>query len=75
MVVKCLTTPSGLFSPKIIDESSCRILATHAKTRPILQDDWSIRLGENRPDQSSKKLGDYASLGVEAITLQHGSVC
>ena len=42
--------------PNIIDQSSCRILTTHAKTRPILQDDWSVRLGENGPDKVLKHL-------------------
>ena len=49
---KCLRTFSDLFSPTIIDQSSCRILTTHAKNTPILHDDWSIRLGENRPDRA-----------------------
>ena len=26
----------------------------------ILHDDWLIRLGENRPDQSSQRFGGYA---------------
>ena len=47
---KCLRTLSNLFSPKLVNQASCRILTTAAKTRPILHDDWSIRLGENRPD-------------------------
>ena len=50
----------SLFSPSLVNQSSCRILTTHAKARPILHDDWSIRLGENRPYKSSKKFGDYA---------------
>ena len=37
---KCLRALSGLFSPKLIDQSSCRILTTHVKTRPVLHDDW-----------------------------------
>ena len=47
---------SILFSPNLIDQSSCRILTTDAKTRPILHDDWSIWLGENRPDMVLKHL-------------------
>ena len=49
-----LTALSGLFSPNLIDQSSCMILTTHAKTRPILHDDWSIRLGKNRLYRSSQ---------------------
>ena len=45
-------TLSGLFSPNIIGQPSCKILTTHAKTWPILHDDWSIRLGENRPNRA-----------------------
>ena len=62
MVVKCLKTLSGLFSPNLIYQSSCRVLTTNAKnpfcakTRPIMHDDWSIRLGENRPDRALKHL-------------------
>ena len=48
IATKCLRALSVLFSPDPIDQSSCRILTTHAKTRPILRDDWSIRLGEDR---------------------------
>ena len=56
IAAKCLKTLSGLFSRNLIDQSSCRILTIHAKTRPILHDDSSIRLGENRP----KTFGSYA---------------
>ena len=56
IVAKCLRTLSGLFSPNLIVQSSCRILITHAKIRPILHDDWSIRLGENRLDKALKHL-------------------
>ena len=44
------------FSPNLKDQSSCRILTTHAKARPMLHDDWSIRLGENRPDRALKHM-------------------
>ena len=54
IATKCLSTLSGLFSPYIIDKSSCRILITHAKTTPILHDDWSPGLGENRPERALK---------------------
>ena len=56
IAAKCLRTMSSLFSPNLIDQSSCRILTIHAKVRPILHDDWSIRLGENRPDRTLKYL-------------------
>ena len=56
MAAKCLRALSGLFSPNLIDQSSCRILTTHAKTRPILHDDWSIWLGENRLGRVFKHL-------------------
>ena len=31
-----------------------------ARSRPILHTDWSISLGENRPDQRSPSSGSYA---------------
>ena len=62
IAAKCLRTLSGLFSPNLVDQSSRRILTTHAKTRPILHDDWSIKLGENRPDKALKHLA--AMLGI-----------
>ena len=34
-----LRAMSVLFSPNLIDQSPCRILTTHAKTRPVLHDD------------------------------------
>ena len=52
IAAKCLGTLSGLFPPNLINQSSCRILTTHAKTRPILHDDWRIRLGENRLERA-----------------------
>ena len=36
---KCSIDMSSLFSPILIDQSSCRILSTHARTRPILHTD------------------------------------
>ena len=62
IAAKCLRALSDLFSPNLINQSSCRISTSHAKARPILQDDWSIRLGENRLDQSSQTCGGYAIL-------------
>ena len=56
IVTICLRSISSLFSPNLIDQSSCRILTTHAKAWLILHDDWSIRLGENRPDMALKHL-------------------
>ena len=56
VAAECLRTVSSLFSISLIDQSSCRILTTHTKARPILHDDWSIRLGENRPDRALKHL-------------------
>ena len=53
---KYLRTLSSLFSPNLIDQSSSRILTRHAKTRPVLHDDWLIKLGENRPDRALKHL-------------------
>ena len=47
---------SGLFSPNLIDQSSCRILITHATARPIFQDDWPISMGEQRSDRVPKHL-------------------
>ena len=46
----------SLFSPNLIDQSSSRILTTYVKYRPILHDDWLIKLGENRPDRVLKHL-------------------
>ena len=50
----------SIFS-QLIDQSSCRILTTHAKTRPTLHDDWSIRFGENRADRVLKHLASMLS--------------
>ena len=55
----CLRALSGLFSPYLFDQSLSRILISHAKTRPILHDDLSIRLRENKLDRSSQTFGDY----------------
>ena len=56
IAAKCLITVPSLFSPNLIDQSSCRALTTHAKIRSILHDDWLIRLGENRPDRALEHL-------------------
>ena len=47
-----LITVSSLFPPNLIDQSSCRILTIPSKTKPILHDDWSLRLGEKRLDRT-----------------------
>ena len=60
IAAKCLIALSGLFSPNLIDQSSRMILTTHAKARPILHDDWSIRLGENILYRSLQTFGGYA---------------
>ena len=42
----------GLISPNLIDQLSCKIVLNLAVERTcarIPHDDWSIRLGENRP--------------------------
>ena len=56
IAAECLKTLSVLFSLNLIDQLSCRILTTHAKTRPILHDDWSIKLKGNRPKRAVKHL-------------------
>ena len=56
IATRYLRTLLGLFSPSVIGQSSCRILTTHDKTRPTSNDDWSIRLRENRPDRALKHL-------------------
>ena len=40
------------YSPNLIDQSSFKMGLVLACVVRILHDDWSIRLGENRPDQS-----------------------
>ena len=65
IAVKCLRTLSGLFSPNLIDQSSCKMGLVLACVVRTLQDDWPIRLGENRPGQSSQTFGGYAVLHTE----------
>ena len=69
----CLRALSGLFSSNLTDQSSCRILITHAKTRSILHDDWSISLGENRPYQSSQTLM-FSKCSLKLFTIPSCSV-
>ena len=53
IVTKSLKTLSGLFSPNLIDQSSCKMSLVLACVVRILHDDWSIRLGEYRLDKFS----------------------
>ena len=57
IAAKYLRALSGLFSPNLIDRSSCRMGLVLACVVRILHDDWSIRLGENRLDMVLKHLG------------------
>ena len=57
IAVKCLRALFGLFSPNLIDQSSCRMgLALTCVVR-LLDDDWSIRLGENKLCMVLRHLG------------------
>ena len=62
---KCLRTAPSLFSPNLIDQSSCT-MTTHPKAKPILHDDWPVRLGEYRPDRAFKHL--VAMLSHDNVT-------
>ena len=73
MATKFLIALSGLFSPNLIDQSSCMSLTPHAKTRPILYDDWSIRLGENRLYRCSQTFGGYADCKLFYCAFAHCS--
>ena len=68
IATNCLRTMLSIFSPNLINQSSCRILTIHTKTWRILHDDWSIRLGENRPDRALKHLA--AVLRNTAVLLK-----
>ena len=54
ITAKCLRALSGLFSPNLISQPSCKMDLVLACVVRILQDDWSIRLGENRLDRVLK---------------------
>ena len=54
--VKCLRALSDLFSPNLIDQSSCKTGLVSTFVVRIWHDDWSIRLGDNRPDKVLKHL-------------------
>ena len=45
-----------VFSPNLIDQSSCKMGLVLVCVVRILHDDWSIRLGENRPARALKHL-------------------
>ena len=62
IAAKCFESSFRSISPNLIDQSSYRILTTHTRTRPILHDDRSIRLGENRHYQSFQTFGGYADV-------------
>ena len=53
IVTNSLKTLSGLFSPNLIDQSSCKMSLVLACVVRTLHDDWSIRLGEYRLDKVS----------------------
>ena len=48
-----------------------RALTTHARNRPILYDEWSSRLGENRPDRAHKCLATMLLLIKMFDLLRH----
>ena len=56
IAAKCLRILSGLFSPNLIDQSSCKMDLVLACVVRMLHDDWSIRLGENIPYRVLKRL-------------------
>ena len=53
---KCLRALSGLFSPNLTNQSSCKMGLVLECVVRILYDDWSIKLQENRPDMGLKHL-------------------
>ena len=58
IAAKCLRALSCLFPPNLTGQSSCRMDLVLACVVRILHDDWSIRLGENRPDRVLKHSAD-----------------
>ena len=48
IAAKCLRALSGIFSPNLIDQSTCKMGLALACVITILHDDWSARLGDNR---------------------------
>ena len=56
IATKCLRALSGLFSPNLINQSLCNMDLVLACGVRILQEDWSIRLGENRLEKVLKHL-------------------
>ena len=69
IAAKCLRILSGLFSANLIDQSSSRILTTHARTMLIVHGDWLIRWGENRPDMTLKHLTAMLSIVAFIVSL------
>ena len=67
---KCLRALPDLFSPNLIDQSSCKLNLVSACVGRILHDDWSIRLGENRRGRVLKHL--TAMLFLESINQLGG---
>ena len=51
IAAKCFSGLSGLFSPNLIDQSSCKMGLVLACVVRMLHNDWPISLGENRPDR------------------------
>ena len=70
IATKCLRTLSGLFSLNLIDQSSCKMDLVLASVVRIRYYDWSIRLGENRPDRVLKHMATMLSF----ITLDYYAV-
>ena len=56
VAAKCIRAQSGLFSPNLTDQSSCRMGLVLGCVVRILHDDWLIRSGENWPDEARKHL-------------------
>ena len=66
----CFRAQLGLFSPNLIDQSSCRMGQVLACVVRILHDDWSIRLGENKPDEARKHLVAMLSNSNLKVTIE-----
>ena len=56
IIAKCSIALLGLFSPNVIDQSSCKMGLVLACMVIILHDDWSIRSGINGPDMACSHL-------------------
>ena len=68
-----VNSDKSLFSLYLIDQSSCKMGLVITCVVRILHDDWSIRLGENRPDGALKHLAVMLHLTfsekMEAVAL------